>query len=135
MAPLGRPLGASTPTGGTLGGGSLGRSLLGGSSLGSSLGKSSLNGSSTTGAKPGLGSTGGRFPTVAQQKDPFQQAPLGGIKDPPEVSKTWIIFGCLFCFVEVYSQAPALEDNYVHFSFFYSCFLFVKVKLPKSIQI
>lgn len=84
LAPLGRPLGASTPTGGTLGGGSLGRSLLGGSSLGSSLGKSSLNGSSTTGAKPGLGSTGGRFPTVAQQKDPFQQAPLGGIKDPPE---------------------------------------------------
>lgn len=87
LAPLGRSLGAGPSIGGSLGteqlgGGSLGKSLLGGSTLGSSLGKSSLSGSLNTGTKPGLGSSGGRFPTAMQQKDPFQQSPLGSIKDP-----------------------------------------------------
>ena len=98
MAPLGRSLGTSSSPGGTLGvgslgtgplgGGSLGRGSLGGSSLGGSLGKNSLNGSLNTTAKGGLGS-GGRFPTAEQHKDPFQQARLGGIKDPPGVRRKY----------------------------------------------
>ena len=96
LAPLGRSLGTGSTTGGTLGGGSLGtgslgggslgRGPLGGNSLGSSIGKSPPNGSSGTGAKGGLGS-GGRFPSAERKKHPFQQAPLGGIKDSPGVSK------------------------------------------------
>ena len=91
LAPLGHSLGAGPSIEGSfgtepLGGGSLGKCLLGGSTLGSSLGKSSLTGSLNTGTKPGLGSSGGRFPTAMQQKDPFQQSPLGGIKDPSGVS-------------------------------------------------
>jgi len=92
LVPLGRSLGTGSTTGGTLGGGSLGtgslgggslgRGPLGGNSLGSSIGKSPPNGSSGTGAKGGLGS-GGRFPSAERKKDPFQQAPLGGIKDSP----------------------------------------------------
>ena len=94
MAPLGRSLGASpsavgTLSGGSLGttplGGSLGKGSLGGITLGRSLGKNSLNGSVNIGSKAGLG-IGGRFPTVEKHKDPFQQAPLGIIKDPPGVS-------------------------------------------------
>ena len=64
----------------------MGRGSLGGSSLGSSLGKGPLNGSLGTGSMGGLGS-GGRFPSAERLKDPFQQAPLGGIKDQPGVSK------------------------------------------------
>lgn len=91
LAPLGHSLGAGPSSGGSLGteplgGGFLGKSLLGGSTLGSSLRKSSLSESLNTGTKPGPGSPGGRFPTAMQQKDPFQQSPLGSIKDPSGVS-------------------------------------------------
>lgn len=101
LAPLGRSLGTGSSPGGTLGvgslgtgplgGGSLGRGSLGGSSLGDSLGKNSLNGSLNTAAKGGLGS-GGRFPTAEQHKDPFRQARLGGIKDPPGVRRIFYFY-------------------------------------------
>ena len=91
LAQLGHSLGAGPSVGGSLGtgpvgGGSLGKSLPRERSLGSFLEKSSSNGSLNTGSKPGLGSSGGRFPTAMQQKDPFQQSPLGSIKDPSGVS-------------------------------------------------
>lgn len=94
---LGSSLGASsvagggtlggTPLGtGPLGGGSLGRGSLGGGSLGGSLGKSTLG----AGSLGGLGS-GGRLSGAERHMDPFQQAPLGVIKDPPGVSVTQLI--------------------------------------------
>ena len=80
---LGNSLGANTGTlGGTpLGGSSLGRGSLGGGSLGGSLGKGPLGG----GPKGGLGSSG-RLSGAERHMDPFQQTPLGGVKDPPGVS-------------------------------------------------
>lgn len=81
----GGTLGGTTLGTGPLGGGSLGRGSLGGSlgggSLGGSLGKGSLGAGSTG----GLG-TGGRLSNVERYMDPFQQAPLGTIKDTPGVS-------------------------------------------------
>lgn len=78
----GGTLGGTTLGTGPLGGGSLGRGSLGGSlgggSLGGSLGKGSLGAGSTG----GLG-TGGRLSNVERYMDPFQQAPLGTIKDTP----------------------------------------------------
>ena len=98
LAPLGRSLGTSSPVGGTFSGGSLGTGPIGRGSLGgtsSSLGKGPLNGSLGTGSMGGIGS-GSRFPTAGKSKDPFQNAPLGGIKDSPEVSKMLLLLSC-FC--------------------------------------
>ena len=100
LAPLGRSLGTSSPVGGTFSGGSLGTGPIGRGSLGgtsSSLGKGPLNGSLGTGSMGGFGS-GSRFPTAGKSKDPFQNAPLGGIKDSPEVSKMLLLlsFFCLY---------------------------------------
>lgn len=135
MAPLGRSLGASSPAAGTLGGGSLGtgplgggslaRGSLGGSSLGSSLGKSPLNGSLGTGSKGGLGS-GGRFPSAGRNKDPFQQAPLGGIKDPPGVSKKHFLFhvrasaGCVAKHVSWMAGKWKLDDLSQHKTWYFT---------------
>lgn len=97
----GGTLGGTTLGTGPLGGGSLGRGSLGGSlgggSLGGSLGKGTLGAGSTG----GLG-TGGRLSNVEQYMDPFQQAPLGTMKDTPGVSflKRKHVHAC----ISVYSQ-------------------------------
>ena len=98
LAPLGRSLGTSSPVGGTFSGGSLGTGPIGMGSLGgtsSSLGKGHLNGSLGTSSMGGIGS-GSRFPTAGKSKGPFQNAPLGVIKNSPEVSKTLLLLSC-FC--------------------------------------
>lgn len=81
----GGTLGGTTLGTGPLGGGSLGRGSLGGSLGGGSLGGSLGKGSLGVGSTGGLG-TGGRLSNVEQYMDPFQQAPLGTIKDTPGVS-------------------------------------------------
>ena len=106
---LGSSLGASSPAGGTLGGTALGTGPLGGSSLGrGSLGGGSLGGgplggslgkgSLGAGSMGGLGS-GGRLSNAERHMDPFQQAPLGVIKDPPGVSviRLHVIVTSIFC--------------------------------------
>ena len=97
LASLGRLLGTSSPVGGTFSGGSLGTGPVGRGSLGgtsSSLGRGPLNRGLGTGSVGGIGS-GSRFPTAGKSKNPFQNAPLGGIKDSPEVSKTLLLLSCL----------------------------------------
>lgn len=91
----GTPLGTGPLGGGSLGRGSLGGSL-GGASLGGSLGKGSLG----AGSMGGLG-TGGRLSNAEHFMDPFQQAPLGTIKDPPGVSLVKLLF-----FYMLYSTVP-----------------------------
>jgi len=89
----GTPLGTGPLGGGSLGRGSLGGSL-GGGSLGGSLGKGSLG----AGSMGGLG-TGGRLSNVERYMDPFQQPPLGTIKDASGVSLVKLVFQSRYTYI------------------------------------